>query len=139
MISEFEQAVCNMQGALFRLSAENNWGSETFAETFMMSDIAKELDSDFNYMQWAGKEYIYERIEEELPEAFEKGEVYRKKRLFWMGYIYRYWHYYTGESSEEILKQAPLSLMNDVYREYREMSPEEAIDRLKETVSGSFN
>ena len=56
-----------------------------------------------------------------------------------MGYIYRYWHFYTGESSKEIYKQANAELMNALYLAYHTMSPEMAIDRLKESYQQKKN
>jgi hypothetical protein len=47
-------------------------------------------------------------------------------------WAYRYWNFYTGESSREIYKQAPAKTMKVVYLMYHTMSPEMAIDRLKE-------
>ena len=63
------------------------------------------------------------------------GEIYDKETLYWAGYIYRYWNFYTGESSREIYKQAPAKTMKVVYLMYHTMSPEMAIDRLKEAYS----
>lgn len=75
-------------------------------------------------------------MEDELSDQLIKGgEIYDKEALYWMGYIYRHWHFYTGESSREIYKQAPAKTMNVVYLMYHTMSPEMAIDRLRESYS----
>ena len=72
-------------------------------------------------------------MEDECESSFEiMGDVYDKETLYWMGYVYRYWHFYTGESSKEIYKQASAKTMNSMYLMYHTMSPEMAIDRLKE-------
>lgn len=52
--------------------------------------------------------------------------VIEKKTLQW--YLYRYWHFYSGEGSREIYKQAPARTMNVVYLMYHTMTPELAID-----------
>ncbi len=122
-----------MQGKLFAMSGDKGYDSEKFIKAFMHSDIAKDLDSEFNFMQWAGKEYILERMEEELPDATVQGAVYHEETLFWIGYVYRYWQFYTGESSKEILKQAPVSKMNTLFFGYHTMSVELAIEKLKES------
>ena len=120
-----------MQGKLFELSAKFGYGSLEFAKAFMLSKTAFDLDKEFNHMQWAGEGYIIDRIsEEDLP---KKGDIiYDNETLYWMEYIYRYWHFYTGENSNEIYKQANAELMNGVYFAFHTMSPEMAIDRLKE-------
>lgn len=42
-------------------------------------------------------------MQDEYPEAFSKeGIVYDVETLYWIGYLYRYWHFYTVEFSKEI-------------------------------------
>ncbi len=134
MTKPLQSALADMQGQLFELAKQKGYDSEAFIKAFMLSDIAKDLDSEFNHMQWAGKEYIMERIAEELGEVLTTGgELYDTETLYWTGYVYRTWHYYTGESSREIYKQAPAKTMRVTYLPYHTMSVEMAIDRLKES------
>lgn len=134
MSDSLQSALSDMQGQLFEMSIEKGLNSETFAKVFMLSDVARDLDSQFNHMQWAGKEYIMERILDELKDKLQTGgEVYDRETMYWMGYVYRRWHYYTGESSKEIYKQAPAKTMRTTYFPYHTMSVEMAIDRLKES------
>ena len=67
MHKALEFALSGMQGQLFEMSVDRGYDSEKFIKVFMNSDIAKDLDSKFNFMQWAGKEYIMSRIEGQLP------------------------------------------------------------------------
>lgn len=126
-------ALCDTQGQLFELAAERGYASEAFVKAYMTSAVAADMDKEFHHIQWAGKAYILSRMEDEFADQLVKvGEIYDKEALYWMGYIYRYWHFYTGENSREIYKQAPAKTMNVVYLMYHTMSPEMAIDRLKE-------
>lgn len=86
-----------------------------------------------DFMQWAGTHYIMSRMEEEHSDELIKGECYDEETLYWIGYIYRYWHFYTNEKSHDILRQASVKTMRVVYLMYHTMSPEMAIDRLKES------
>lgn len=134
MLDVFEQTLCDMQGKLFELSARDGYSSESFIKTFMLSKSAAGLDSVFNHMQWAGQGYIFDRLKDENADTLEKGgDIYDSEALYWAGYLYRYWHFYTGENSAQIYKQAPASLMRSMYLMYHTMSPEMAIDRLKDT------
>ena len=74
-------------------------------------------------------------MEEEHGDVLLSGECFDTETLYWIGYIYRYWHIYNGESSREIHRQAPAKTMRIVYLMYHTMSPEMAIDRLKESYS----
>lgn len=40
------------------------------------------------------------------------GSLIRKGIIIKAGYIYRYWHYYTNESSREIYQTADAKVMN---------------------------
>ncbi len=131
MLSSFETSLCDMQGKLFEMSAAKGYASAGFIKAFMKSKIAQDLDSEYNFMQWAGKEYILERMEEELADSLAPGESFDTEVLFWIGYVYRYWHFYTGESSKEIIRQAPVAKMQTLYLGYHTMSVELAIDKLK--------
>ena len=134
MLDVFELTLCDMQGKLFEMSADESFASETFIKVFMHSDTAADLDKAFNHMQWAGQGYIMDRLKEQNANTLiTNGDLYDNETLYWSGYLYRYWHFYTGETSKEIYKQAPASVMRSMYLMYHTMSPEMAIDRLKET------
>lgn len=133
MLNSLQMTLCDTQGQLFELAAERGYASEAFVKAYMTSAVAADMDKEFQHIQWAGKAYILSRMEDELADHLIKGgEIYDKEALYWMGYTYRYWHFYTGENSREIYKQAPAKTMNVVYLMYHTMSPEMAIDRLKE-------
>ena len=136
MSKSLQLTLCDTQGKLFELSGERGYDSESFIKAFMTTDISKDMDKDFHHVQWAGKEYIMSRMEDENSEAISgNGIVFDNETLYWTGYIYRYWNIYTGESSKDIYKQAPAKTMQTVYLMYHTMSPELAIDRLKESYN----
>ena len=132
-MNEMQLKMCDIQGRLFELSTEKQLGSAEFIKTFMNSDTAKALDSTYNRMQWAGEEYLLEEVIEGSEEKLSLNvEVYSKDVIYWIGYIYRYWHYYTGENSKTIYKQAPVEMMKRNYLMFHTMAPEVAIEDLKE-------
>ena len=132
-MDELQLKLCDIQGRLFELSAEKKLPSAAFIKTFMTSETAKALDSRYNRMQWMGEEYLLEEILSSAGEALSgAGEVYQKDVLYWIGYIYRYWHYYTGESSAKILRQASAATIKRNYLMFHTMDPVVAIEDLKE-------
>ena len=132
-MDELQLKLCDIQGRLFELSAEKKLPSAAFIKTFMTSETAKALDSRYNRMQWMGEEYLLAEILSSAGEALSgAGEVYQKDVLYWIGYIYRYWHYYTGESSAKILRQASATTMKRNYLMFHTMDPVVAIEDLKE-------
>lgn len=132
-MDELQLKLCDIQGRLFELSAEKKLPSASFIKAFMNSETAKALDSRYNRMQWMGEEYLLEEILSSASDALSgAGEVYQKDVLYWIGYIYRYWHYYTGENSAKILRQASAATMKRNYLMFHTMDPVIAIEDLKE-------
>ena len=140
-MNELQIKMCDVQGRLFELSADRKYSSSAFIKAFMTSSVAKSLDSSFNHMQWAGEEYLLDEIVSSVTaEAFSKNsDILSKDVLFWIGYIYRYWHYYTGEDSSKIYKQAPYNVMKRNYMIFHTMAPELAIENLKEIYQQKTN
>lgn len=132
-MDELQIKLCDIQGRLFELSAEKRIDSAAFIKMFMTSETAKALDSEYNRMQWAGEEYLLEEVVSSAGSLLaEKGEIYSADVLYWIGYIYRYWHYYSGEDSAKIYKQAPVETMKRNYMIFHTMDPVLAIEDLKE-------
>ena len=128
-----ELKLCDIQGRLFELFANTEYDVESLVKAFMNGEIAKNLDSEYNRMQWAGEEYLLEELIATCKDKLTtKRETFSKDVLFWMGYVYRYWHFYTGEESNKIYKQAPFETMNVNYLMFHTMDVEMAIDDLKE-------
>ena len=132
-MDELQLKLCDIQGRLFELSAVNKLPSAAFIKSFMTSDTAKDLDSRYNRMQWMGEEYLLEEIKDAAGDILSaSGEIFQADVLYWIGYLYRYWHYYTGEPSNKILRQAPIETMKRNYLMFHTMAPELAIEDLKE-------
>lgn len=132
-MTSIELQLCDIQGRLFKLSAQRGISSAEFIKVFMKSATAKALDSTYNRMQWAGEEYLLEEVIDEAGDRFEKpGEVYAEELIYWIGYIYRYWHYAAGESSKEIIKLASVKVMRQNYERLYMITPEEVIEILNE-------
>ena len=128
-----ELKLCDIQGRLFELFLSTDYDAENLVKAFMNSELAKNLDSEYNRMQWAGEEYLFEELIATCKDKLTiKKESVSKEVLFWMGYVYRYWHFYTKEESAKIYKQASFETMNVNYLMFHTMDVEVAIDDLKE-------
>lgn len=132
-MDSMEIKLCDIQGRLFELSAQQGYDSEKFISAFMLSETARHLDSKFNHFQWAGEEYLLSEVAAESGDKLAKtGEVYSSEVMYWIGYLYRYWHYCKGESSAKIYRQANARTMKRNYMMFHTMDPELAIDNLIE-------
>lgn len=130
-MDEFNRKVCDIQGRLFELSVKKGYDSKQFIKEFMNSETAKQLDSDYDFLQWAGEEYILEQFTEE-KNIIQNGDTFDIDAIYWIGYIYRYWHYQYNETSKEIYKQANEEVMNSNYFVFHTFDPVLAIEDLKE-------
>ena len=131
-LDEIALKLCDIQGRLFELSANQRYDSIKFIRVFMNSDVSRALDSKYNRMQWAGEEYLLEEVVDNAGNKVSVGgEVFSKDVLYWIVYIYRYWHYYSGEDSKKIYKQAPVEVMKRNYMMFHTMDPVLAIEDLK--------
>ena len=130
-MNELQLKLCDIQGRLFELSGAKGYDSVTFIKAFMTSEVAKGLDSKFNRLQWAGEEYLLAELAETAGLSMG-GNVYDKEVLYWSGYLYRFWHFTTGESSKVIYKQAPAETMRRNWLMFHTLAPEVAIEDLKE-------
>ncbi len=135
-MDDLQLQLCDIQGRLFELSATKGYDSASFVQAFMMSDTARCLDSEYNRMQWAGEEYLLAEVAESALLSRD-GEIYHREVLYWMGYLYRYWHYQTGEPSQEIYKQASVETMSRNWLMFHTLAPELAISNLKEIFAQS--
>ena len=127
-----QKVVCEVQGKLFELALAKGYDGLKFIETFMNSKVAADMDLTFNKYQWMGEEYLLEELCDEVGELPAKEKEYNPEMMYWCGHIYRYWHYYTGETSKEIYSIVDAETMNMCWYGYHTLDEEFAIDRLKE-------
>lgn len=127
-----KRQLCDIQGRLFELALKNGYDCPAFMQAFMNSKAAAALDDVYDRLQWAGEEYIIEELADEVHGLKPAGTAYDREIMYWAGYTYRYWHYYTGESSSAIYQTADAETMNECWLGYHTLDVEMAIDNLKE-------
>lgn len=127
-----KRQLCDIQGRLFELAQKNGYDCPAFIQAFMNSRAAAALDDIYDRLQWAGEEYILEELDDEVNGLKKAGAVYSLEVMYWAGYLYRYWHYYTKESSREIYQIANAKTMNECWLGFHTFDVEMAIDDLKE-------
>lgn len=134
-----KRQLCDIQGRLFELALKNGLDCPMFIERFMNSRAAAALDDVYDRLQWAGEEYILEELDDEVNGLEKAGTIYRAEVMYWAGYVYRYWHYYTDECSRAIYKIADAETMNDCWPGFHTLDVEMAIDDLKEIYDETVN
>lgn len=127
-----KRQLCDIQGRLFELALKMGYDCPSFIDAFMNSRSATALDDVYDRLQWAGEEYILEELDEEAHGLKRAGITYDIEVMYWAGYTYRYWHYYTNECSREIYQIADAETMKECWPGFHTLDVEMAIDDLKE-------
>ena len=74
--------LCDIQGRLFELSLQAGYDSEDFMKRFMRSKVARDLDSEYNRMQWAVEEYLLEEFADECPQTQKGNARYDREVMY---------------------------------------------------------
>lgn len=131
-LNQQQFGLCDVQGRLFELALKNGYDCKDFIAKFMNSRTAAALDRTYDRLQWAGEEYILEELNEEVDGFKKAGTIYHNEIMYWTGYTYRYWRYYTGENSKEIYTIADATTMAAGYLGLHTLDVTMAIDRLRD-------
>ena len=123
--------LCEIQGRLFENSLAAGYDSAAFIEAFMNSEMTEYMDRPYDKFQWMGEEYLLEELLDETGGISASGDLYDREVMYWCGYVYRYWHYYTGEPSKEIYRIADAERMNRCWPAFHTLDVEMAIDDLR--------
>lgn len=137
MLGQLELQFCDIQGRLFELAGREGADSVAFAKTFMESDEAACFDRPYDRTQWMGEEYLFADLDDAVGGLPRGGEVYPGEVLYWMGYLYRYWHLLTGEASTAIYAMADAETLRVAYPGFHTLDCEAAIERLKEAAGNA--
>lgn len=131
-LSAFERQLCSVQGKMFELSAKKNLSSKEFIDFYMQSKTAAFFDLPYDRTQWLGEENLLQDLLDETSDL-PAGNTFSTDALFWIGYIYRYWHYMTGQASKEISKICNAETMNVLYPAYHTLDCVMAVERILES------
>ena len=127
----FKRQLCDIQGRLFENTLKKKLDSKDFINKFMNSKTCEYFDLPYDRHQWAGEEYLLEELLDEVS-VNQAGELFGREELYWMGFVYRAWHFLTGEDSREIYLQADVKLMKDCYPGFHTLDVAMAVEDLKE-------
>ena len=132
-LSLFEIAVCETQGDLFEES-QYDFGCDAFdfITKFMNSEIAESLDHDLSMCHTWGIKQTGETLMAMVEVAKHRGNKYISREcLFWVGYLYRYWAWWLGTPSREIIREAPVDIACAMFEGYHTLDIEAAIMMFK--------
>ncbi len=122
---------CNMSGKLFVLANRKGYDSEIFIECLMNSEVGEHLYHSPYTDMWIGDTYIMAVLEDEV--SIKKGKVLSDDFMYWTGYLFKVWNLtYPKETPKEMLAQAPVETLRQMFPGLHVMSYEQAILELKD-------
>jgi hypothetical protein len=123
------------QAELFEASLNHtSCSSLIFIRRFMNSKLALRFDLHSILFETSTTEDAFNEIEEEYgPSSYGKVK-FSSEELHWIGYIYRYWSYTEDLSSKALYRKIKPDELRKVYFPYHSLDPEQAIERIKETL-----
>ena len=69
--------------------------------------------------------------------ALQYANEYSPDEMHWIGYLYRYWAYFSGMSSKQIYKIVKPGKLKQLYYPYHSLDPMQAIERIKEETDAA--
>ena len=138
VLTGFERQLCSVQGKMFEISVKRNFSSREFIDSYMNGKTAYYFDLPYDRTQWLGEENLFQDVLDE-GKSLPKGKTYPLDSVYWIGYIYRYWHFLTGQSSKEISAICNAQLANALYPAYHTLDCTAAIERIIESHQEKIN
>ena len=129
----FDLDVCNRQGILFESSQlydKYPCDAEDFVTKFMKSDFAKDMDGELsNCHVWGDQQFFDEIFLSYTVKPFDETRFINPDIMYWIGYLTRYWNFWLGTSSAEIITKFPFPILVNAYGLHT-VGPQEAIQQL---------
>ena len=120
---------CEMAAKLFVLANRRGYDSKSFINILMSSELAKHIFNKIDNSMWLGETYVMDSLEAETD--IPKGDIFSDDLMYWIGYMYRVWSLTYDDTPEEILTQASVPVLLQMYQGLHVMSYEMAIEDLK--------
>lgn len=133
MSSRFTDSVrwvySTMSGELFRNSVVLGYDSKKFVELLCLTHYGHLVYDDIRANEWLSDTHILEGFKKEFD--IPKGKTYHPDKMFFVGYLYRYWGITENISIKKIYELAPLDFMIDRYGFWHTQSEEYVIEDIK--------
>jgi len=128
----FELNVCTQQGNLFEECQFYDYpcDAEDFVTKYMKSYIAEELDKERSNFHVFGTQQLFdEMLAAYNVKKCNKESLTNPEIMFWVGYITRYWTFWLGTSSSDIITSYGFKYLCSMYGQHL-VGAQEAIQNI---------
>lgn len=133
--------LAKLQAEIFSTSTKHaNCGSLTFIRRYIYSDYCLALDNLTALNEIITSKEIINNINKIYPKAYGSYS-YDSERMYWLGYIYRYYSYTREISSIQVYKIIKPSELLSTYIPFHTLDPKKVIQQIEEmkNVSSDIN
>ena len=138
-LSLFAITNCMIQGDLFedcQYLESHPCDAIDFITKYLNSDISEDMDKDVATCHVWGTEQIYDTLLYSIDVKRHDGKTFINDRsLAWAGYLYRYWVWWLGDSSKNIIQVYPAEMVLSMFAGLHTLDPKESIRMLKEAAT----
>ena len=132
-MDSFGLKMCKYQADLFETSLKYmDCSSKIFIRRFMNSELAVRMDNEGFIFDATDISDALIEVESQYGRSTYGKEKFTSEELYWIGYIYRYWSYISGESSKNLYKKINPEYLKKLYFPYHSLYPLQAIERISE-------
>ena len=126
--------LCKIQADLFaNYHSFCNCSSYFFVRRFMFSDLAKRFDDTTILLDSSSNETFINEIDNQFGKTtFGSVKTIDKEKMYWLGYVYRYWAFIHEIPSNMLFQIVQPRLILDRYDLYHSMDIEYVIERIIE-------
>ena len=133
-LNGFELTTCKIQGDLFsdcQYLEQYSCDAIDFVTKYMNSDIAADMDKDVATCHVWGTKQLYETFMSNTSVNKFDNALVDSRALEWVGYLYRYWVWWLGDSSKDLINNYPVKSLLESYTGLHTLDPKESIYILK--------
>ena len=129
--------LCKLQSRLFERASIEKIPSAYFVKVFANSKYCNLIDN-LDYFDYSfTDDEIFNYVKSNVK--MTRGTIITPQAMSWIGYLLREWAYIYRTRMKAILKNVPLSFLNDVYPMYHALDIQKAIQLIAESRGININ
>ena len=121
-------SLASMQARIFEKSVDDNIPSYFFIQQYMLSDYVSLLDNLSYFESGLSELELYLNIKDGVKR--NKGKIYPKEIMHWIGFFYRYASYLSGIESKTLFKEINPNKLCEVYPLYHGLDIQKAVETI---------
>ena len=125
-------SLASMQARIFEKSVDDNIPSYFFIQQYMLSNYTSLLDNLSYFESGLSELELYLNIKNTVKR--NRGKVYPKEIMHWIGFFYRYASYLSGIDSKTLFKKINPNKLCEAYPLYHSLDIQKAVETILDDI-----